>query len=230
MTYLCIVLKRVKILFFFSFFAVFTAEAQPTIDTIKYCLKQRPRPFVKFDSRNSFINNSVVNIFGAIVGVNYGKRLSFGIGYNQLFNPPKHFNQNIEYINSLGRPYYISSDIHFFYISAAMDYSFYQTKHWEISMPLQIGVGQTYFQQMINGEGLKVDAHADFIYEPTISVDYKIVKWIGFGIDYGYRFFISNNGKLNREFNSPIITFGLVIYYSEIYRSVFPNSKLAKKM
>jgi len=229
MLYLYIV-KQIKTIIFLSLFALTAAKAQPTLDTIKYCLKQKPRPFAKLDSRNSFIDNSIVNIFGAIAGINYGKRLSFGVGYNQLYNPPKNFNQDVEYINSFGKPYFVSSGIHFFYVSAAVDYAFYQTKHWEISMPLQIGIGQTYFQQTIHGKRSKIDAHTNFIYEPTISVDYKIVKWFGLGIDFGYRFLLTNDVKLNREFNSPIVTFGLVIYYSEIYKSVFPNTKLAKKM
>ena len=97
-------------------------------------------------------------------------------------------------------------------------------------MPLQIGVGQTYYQQIVNGKKSKADKHTNFIYEPTISVDYKIVKWIGVGVDFGYRFLITDNNKLNREFNSPIVTFGLAIYYSEIYKSVFPKSKLTKRM
>jgi len=211
------------------FFALKTAEAQPTLDTLRYCLKQRPSPFAKLDSRNSFIENNIVNIFGAIAGVNFGKRLSFGIGYNQLYNPPKNFNQNIEYINALGKPYFISSGIHFFYISGAIEYSFYQSKHWEISLPLQIGVGQTYYRQIINDAKTKVDSHHAFIYEPAISVDYKIVKWFGVGADFGYRFFVTDNYKLNREFNSPILTFGLIINYCEIYKSAFPNSKWSKK-
>ena len=97
-------------------------------------------------------------------------------------------------------------------------------------MPLQIGVGQTYFQQTINNVKTRVDKHTNFIYEPTISVAYKFVKWVGVEADFGYRFLITDDSKLNREFNSPIVAFGIAIYYSEIFKSVFPNSKLAKKM
>ena len=199
------------------------------MDTIRSCFKQKPKPFAKLDTRNSFIDNSIVNIFGAIAGVSFNKRLSFGVGYNQLYNPPKNFDQDVEYINSFGKPYFVSTGIHFFYISAAMEYGFYQTKHWEISLPLQIGVGQTYFQQIsVTGTRTKVNARTDFIYEPTISVAYKIVKWVGVEADFGYRFFITDDRRLNREFNSPIVTFGIAIYYSEIYKSLFPKTKLAK--
>jgi hypothetical protein len=224
------VLKKTIPFLFLLLLSITAAKAQPAMDTIQYALQQKPKPFAKLDSRNSFINNSIVNIFGAIAGVNFGKKISFGLGYNQLYHPPKTFDQDIEYINALGKPYFISSGLRFYYISLAMEYSFYQTKHWEISMPLQIGVGRTYYQYDLNGIQTKVEKKTSFVYEPTISVDYKIVKWVGIGADFGYRFFVSKDKKLNSELNSPIVTIGLAIYYSEIYKSIFPNSKLAKKM
>ena len=222
--------KTNYILLLILFLCISSVRAQPTLDTIKSCLKQRPKPFGKLDCRNSFIDNNIVNIFGAIAGINYGKRLSFGIGYNQLYNPPKTFDQDIEYISALGKPYFISSGLRFYYISAAIEYSFFSTKNWEISLPLQLGFGRTYYQYEFNNVQTKVEKRSSFIYEPTISVDYKIVKWVGLGADFGYRFFVTDNTKLNRELNSPIVTLGILIYYSEIYKSLFPKSKLAKRM
>ena len=222
--------KRLAISLFTFLFVVTTAKAQPTLDTIINCLKQRPHIFITADSRNSFIDNSIVSIFGAKAGITYSKKLSFGIGYNQLYNPPTSFKQDIEYINELGKPYFISEGLKLYYISATVEYTFYETKHWEISMPLQIGVGQTYYQSMINGIKNKSDRNTSFVYEPTISVDYKIVKWVGISADYGYRFMLTGSRKLNRQLSSPIVTIGISIYYTEIYKSLFPKSKWAKTM
>lgn len=171
-----------------------------------------------------------MNIFGAKVGIRYYKRLSFGIGYYQLYNPPKGLKEDVYYVNSLGRPYFIQKGLKMFYFSANVEYTFYVTKHWELSMPLQIGVGKTFYQYTAEGKKFISNENANFIYEPTISVDYKIVKWVGLGADFGYRFMVTQNRKLNKEFNSPIVAFGIVIYYSEIVKSLFPKSKLAKKM
>ncbi len=221
--------KTNYILLLILFLCISSVRAQPTLDTIKSCLKQRPKPFGKLDCRNSFIDNNIVNIFGAIAGINYGKRLSFGIGYNQLYNPPKSLNQDIEYISALGKPYFISSGLRFYYISAAIEYAFYQTKKWEISIPLQIGFGRSFYQNEFNNVQTKDEKRSCFIYEPTISVDYKIVKWVGIGADFGYRFFLTDNVKLNRELNSAIVTFGILIYYSEIYKSILPKGPVSKK-
>jgi len=223
--------QKIKILFlFFLLSSCILLKAQPTLDTIKYCLTQKPHFFARLDSRNSFIDNSLVNIFGAKAGVRYNKRLSFGIGYYQLYNPPGNFHEDVYYINSFGRPYIIQKGLKMYYFAAAVDYTFYQSKHWELGMPLQIGIGKTFYQYTEGGVKHKTNQSANFIYEPTISVDYKIIKWFGVGVDFGYRFMVTQNRKLNKQFNSPIIAFGLSIYYSEIVKSLFPKSKLAKKM
>lgn len=205
-------------------------KAQPTLDTIKLCLTKKPHPFAKLDSRSSFIDNNLVNVFGAKAGIRFYKKLSFSLGYYQLYNPPKSFNEDVYYINSLGRPYIIQKGLKMFYFSANVEYTFYNSKHWEVSMPLQIGVGKTFYQYTAEGKTYKTNQNANFIYEPTISIDYKIIKWVGVAADFGYRFMIAQNRKLNKQFNSPIVAFGISIYYSEIVKSLFPHSKLVKKM
>jgi hypothetical protein len=221
--------KIIFLLFFFALIGI-QSKAQPTLDTIKFCLQQKPHLFAKLDSRNSFINNSLVNVFGVKAGIRYYKRLSFSLGYYQLYNPPKSFSEDVQYINSHGSEYIIRKGLKMYYFSGNIEYSFYQTKHWELSMPLQIGIGKTYFQYTAEGKKYKTNDLVNFIYEPTIAIDYKIIKWVGVNAAFGYRFMVAQNGRFNKQFNSPIVTFGISIYYSEIVKSLFPKSKIAKRM
>ncbi len=205
-------------------------KAQPALDTITACLKKRPHPFVKLDSRYSFINNELVTIFGIKGGIVFGKKLSFGLGYNQLYSPPKNLNEEVHYINTLGKENTVIKGLHLFYISINAEYTFYQTNHWELGMPLQVGFGQTYYNQYTTfGEKIKSEQKFNFIYEPTISVNYKIRKWFGVGTDFGYRFMLANSRKLSQNLSAPIITFDFQIYYSEIYKSIFSKTKVVAK-
>lgn len=223
--------QKLGLLFiFFLLLTSITVKAQPALDTIKYCLNQKPHRFAALDSRNSFIDNSIVNIFGAKAGLRFNKKLSFSIGYYQLYNPPKSFSEDVHYINSLGSQYIIRKGLKMYYFSANIEYAFYETKHWQLSMPLQIGIGKTFYQYTAENIKHRTDENLNFIYEPTIAVDYKIVKWVGLSADFGYRFMIKDTGRLNKQFTSPICTFGIAIYYSEIFKSVFPKSKLAAKL
>ena len=208
-----------------------SAKAQPTIDTIQQCLKQKPHLFGKFDSRNSFIDNSRAKIFGIKAGLNFGDRLHFGIGYNQLNPPSKDFDKTIFVPDANSELVQTTAMLRLFYISLHAEYVFYQTPHWQLSMPLQFGLGQTYYKyNNYLGKRTVIEKDINFIYEPAVSVEYKFVKWAGIGMDIGYRFMFTNYKNLNQKFTSPTYAFKFIVYYNEIVKSVFPKSKLAKEM
>lgn len=204
--------------------------AQPTLDTIQQCLSKRPHIFGKFDTRNSFIDNSRAKIFGLKAGLNFGNRLFFGIGYNQLNPPSKDFDKEISVLNANNEPEKITAMLRLVYFSVHAEYVFYQTKHWQLSMPLQFGVGQTYYKYTQYGKRKVIERDYNFIYEPAVSVEYKFVKWFGVGVDLGYRFMLTSYSRLNQKFTAPTYAFKLLIYNNEIVKSLFPKSKLAKRM
>ncbi len=221
-------IKRKARLSFLLILFVATLKSQPTLDTIQYCLTQKPKLFFKFDNRDSFIEHSRARIFGIVAGVNYGKRVMIGLGYNQLYPPTTNFDEKRYYINQYGRKDSVIEHLKLYYISLSAEYIFYQTKHWELSLPLQIGVGDTYFKYSIDGVSRRVGENLNFVYEPAVSIQYKPIKWVGIGADMGYRFMVTSQRKLNQKFTSPIYAFKLLIYYSEIYKYFFPKSKWVK--
>lgn len=217
-------------IFLFLLCCSLSTTAQPTLDTIKLSLKQKPHLFGKFDTRNSFIDNSRAKIFGLKTGLIFGKRLFFGIGYNQLSPPSEDFDKTILIMNTNGELEKTNAVLRLFYISVHAEYVFYQTKHWELSMPLQFGVGQTYYKYNQFGKRKVIEKDLNFIYEPAISVEYKFVKWAGVGVDVGYRFMLTSYKNLNQKFTAPTYAFKFLLYYNEIVKSVFPKSKLAGRM
>ncbi len=210
--------KRIFILALLLSFYI-CVKAQPTLDTIKDCFKQKPRLFAEFNTRNSFISNSQAKIFGAVLGLNYGHRVHVGLGYNQLYPPAKNFDKEIYLKNNNNLNDSATASLRMFYISAYVEYIFYQTKHWELSMPLQIGIGKTSYNYEVFGQKKKQNENLNFIYEPAILVEYKFVKWLGVGADIGFRFMVTGNHRLNQKFNSPTYVFNIIIYYNEIYKA-----------
>jgi len=202
--------------------------AQPTLDTIQWCLKQKPHLFGKLDTRNSFVYNSRIKIFGLKAGLSYGKRVFIGLGYNQIYpsaKATKNFDKQIYFNNDLNTVDSVTAKLQLFYFSAQVEYIYYRNNHWQLSMPLQIGVGQTSYKYEWLGKRAYNEKYACLIYEPAVSVEYRFVKWIGVGADVGFRFILTNNKALNNKFNSPTYAFKLLIYYNEIYKSLFPKSK-----
>ena len=189
--------------------------------------------FGKLDTRNSFFYNSRVKIFGITAGLNFGKRLHLGMGYNQMYpfdKLNKNFDKQLYYINQNNIQDSVTCKLKLFYFSAYVEYIFYQTKRWQLSIPLQIGIGQTKYRYQLRGKKYSTEQHVCFIYEPAVSTEYRFFKWVGVGADVGFRFMLTNSKALNEKFNSPTYAFKLLIYYNEIYKTLFPNSKLAQRL
>jgi hypothetical protein len=212
---------KLKEVFFFVVFmhCACSVLAQPTVDTIKSCLKQRPHPFIKLDSRNSFISNSRAKITGCKLGVDYAHRLQFGLGFNLLRPSPSYFDKTITYVNSDGFAASAIGALKLWYVSAHTEYAYYKTPQWRLSILLQLGGGKTYYQYLnLVGQKKQDQQSLVFIYEPAISIEYKVIRWLGVGADTGFRFMVTNYNNVNQKFNSPTYAFKLLIYYNEIYK------------
>jgi len=227
--------RRLIVIFCVFSFCLLQLKAigQPTLDTIQWCLKQKPHVFGKLDTRNSFIYNSRIKIFGLKVGLSYGKRLYIGIGYNQIYpyaKATKNFDKQIYYTNDANAVDSAVGKLQLFYFSAQLEYVYYRNKHWQLSIPLQIGVGQTYYKYELAEKKRYIEKFTCLIYEPAVSVEYRFVKWIGVGADVGFRFMFTQSKELNQKFNSPTYAFKFLIYYDEIFKSLFPKSKWSAKL
>jgi hypothetical protein len=226
--YLCPVKKLLLSISFLCITAFLLA--QPTLDTIAICLDKKPTLFARIDTRNSFIENSRAKIIGFKAGLNYNKRLFFGAGYNQLFGDNPAFNKEVYYTNTANEKDSTTARLRMYYISIHAEYIFYQAGKWRLSMPLQFGIGKTYYKYFLFDKKMVREENSNLIYEPGISVEYKILKWAGVGADIGYRFLITDDKKLSNGFTSPTYAFKFLIYYAELYKSLFPNSKWASKL
>lgn len=205
-----------------------TIKSQSALDTIKACLKHKPQLFGKLDSRHTFISNNNAKVFGCKAGLSYNKRLHFGLGYNQLYPPSGDFDMSVYYTTINNKRDSVTAALKLFYISSHAEYAYYQTKNWNLSILLQLGVGKTYYQYSLFGKKNRINQSMIFIYEPAISVEYKIVKWVGVGVDAGFRFTLTDYRNVNEKFNSPTYAFKLLIYYNEIYKSI--STKIKEKL
>lgn len=220
--------NRSVVLLVFIAFACVSVNAQPALDTITAAIKHRPQLYGKLDSRNSFISNSRAKVFGCKLGINYGNRLYFGLGYSQLYPPAANFNTPFFYTDNNGMLNTAVGQLRLYYISTHAEYAYYKTKNWNMSILLQLGAGNTNYRYMANGLKQHTPNNFIFIYEPAISVEYKIIQWIGVGVDTGFRFVATNHRGVSRKFNSPTYAFNLLIYYNEIYKSVKKKVKERK--
>ncbi len=205
--------KIIKIVFAFALLCSFVGgNAQSFEQELKDAVKTKPTFEFRMDSRHSFINQKGVKTAGVKVGIQFAEKLSFGLGYNQLWSPRTGIilENKVETKVQLG----------FFNFSPYVEYVFFRDKKWELSIPVQIGLGSSYYS-IKSGSG-KEKLRNDFVmsYEPAITFQYRLLRYFGVGLGIGYRFMVIPNSKLEEKFTSPVYIFKTRIYFQDILRDL----------
>ena len=196
------------------------------LDTIKSITHKRPSIDARIETRNSFFENGRAKVTGIRLGLIFQKKLRVGVGYSWLSSDVY---KKIAITNYVGNIDTVNNYLKLGYIAFYTDFVFYKTKRWQVSVPLQWGAGLTWFKY---NNGVKdVSSSKDYLllYEPGISVQFKIFRWCGLGTDIAYRFTLQNNRDLRNKLNSPTYGFKFFIWFDQLYYLGFPKSKLSKK-
>lgn len=184
---------------------------------IRDALKAKPVLDLRLDSRHSFINQSGVSVFGVKGGIEYDRKLRFGLGFNILSTQ---LNSSISYIENGLVKTNDEARLVFYHVSPYAEYVFYKGERWEISIPVQFGIGNSYYT--LNTAKGRINRNRQFIlsYEPAITAQYKILKYFGPGFGVGYRLMIIDNKAIKESFNSPVYIFRFKIFFGEIYKDL----------
>lgn len=195
---------------FLSCFTVCCAQTVNLSDSLRMVFKQKKSPSFKFETRNSFITGSTAKVYGIKAGISYGKRFSIGLGYNFIGTE---LTQELELPDNSILP----ADIRMNYLAPYAEYSFYQKGPWEVSVPIQLGVGKSFLRYESNDEKVVINRNTVVIYEPGMTFEYKILKLIGVGAGFGYRIMLRNNPEIEQQFTSPVYALRLRLIFDELY-------------
>jgi hypothetical protein len=220
--------KKVKaglLIFFFCFFFIEFVSAQWR-DTLREIFHGSVYPTAGFDSRNSFVSSRRAYIWGIKAGVEFDHKLQFGLGYNKLSSK---LTRPYPFVTPSGIHDTATANLSMWYVGIYMRYAYYKTKRWKMSvMPIQIGIGTSHYKHSEGLGPIRTDKETIVVFEPGISAMYRVFKWLGAGVDFGYRLMLRTNRAIPEKFNSPIYSFYVIIYWDQVYKAVFPNSKWAK--
>ncbi len=218
-------MKKKIFILFFVFCSMFL-KCQ-FLDTLHEVFKNKSSIDARLESRNSFINNQIISVSGLRLGVAFQRKLRVGGGINWLKSDVK---ENFYLQNGNGKTDTISKYLKLTYLLYYIDFVFFKTKRWQLSTPIQAGTGLSWWQINKTYSLNKSDKkYFLFLYEPGITVQYKIVKWFGLGADVAYRFALKNNKKIGENLNSPTYSFKLLFWFDQLFFMTFPQSKITKK-
>lgn len=229
-----IFIRHLFLLFFAS--TVFVSARGQMMDSIYTAFGKKPKLTGGFSTKTSFIDGFNSPVFSVQGGLDFNRVVRTGFSWNWIkLSPYKPGRNNTPFyldkilVDSLGKPDTLHPALQLSYLSYFFEYIFFRSRFWQFSIPLQAGAGASRYQYMYQGSKTKEDRHFILLYEPAVSGKYKITKWLGIGVDIGYRFMIINNKKIGSKFNSPVYDFKVLLFIGSLYKAVFPKSKLAQK-
>jgi hypothetical protein len=196
------------------------------LDTFKVFLHSRPSIDARLESRYSFMNNSPTKVSGVRLGISFKRKLRVGIGYSWLDTPV--YDKEIVK-DELGKPKIITSFFKFGYVCYYADFLFHKTKRWQLSVPIQVGTGM-YWTRYDDGEKITNSKKRLLLfYEPGITIQYKMTRWCGLGLDVCTRLALRNTNYVSNKLNSFILAPKLLIWFDQIFYMAAPKSKITKK-
>ncbi len=208
-----------------------SAQTNKTVvDTPLISFKNKPKIFLTLDKTSSFISGKGATTNEIRLGLDFKKTIRFGIGYAALVSDvvdDKIITTQVTGIDST-----VPAQLSLSYMTLSAEYTFYDSKRWQITMPVTLGIGSSYFNyfEKVNGEFLtkKTDQGTVVLLGPSGIATYRILRWVGLSAGLGYRRAIVNNGKVKESIDSPVYLFRIRIFMGEIYKSVFPRGLFGK--
>ena len=196
------------------------------LDTLHEVFKRKSGIDARLESRYSFIDNKIIGVTGFRLGVAFQRKLRIGGGiswlktdYEKVFYSPGSLvstGTSLQYLK-------------FAYVCFYVDFVFYKEKRWQLSVPIQVGAGASWFQPRVTYDLYGSEKkYFLLLYEPGITAQFKVFKWFGLGSDVAYRFTI-NNKKIGEKLNSPTYSFKILIWFDQFFYSAFPKTKLSQK-
>jgi hypothetical protein len=195
------------------------------MDTISYSLSKKPKFFMTLASFNTFIDGQYANIGGIRMGLNYNQRVRFGIGYFYLAN-----NDIVTalHITDSVQDYTTSGQLYLKFVSLSAGYYFFNKYPWQCGLiPFQIGFGRAKYGYISRPERIKTYTKTEtlILYQPEISFQYNVFRWIGAGMSTGYRFILYRSEKATKNLNAITFSIDVRLSLDEIYKIFFEQGR-----
>lgn len=182
------------------------------LDSIALFTREPARPIVRLDLKGSFVSNHNVRIAGVKLGLEHARRFQYGVGYNFLFTRVERDRP----VPEIGTQ---PTRLRLGYLSAYVDYAFYQRGPWEVRIPVQVGVGRgSVVYEDLAGEKRTLFQSGLITYEPGMTVQYRFLTYFGVGAGWGFRLVMRTRHSLDERLTAPIYTLGLRIFFEDLYR------------
>ena len=115
------------------------------------------------------------------------------------------------------------------YVSLYVEYVYYRKNKWELSVPVQLGLGSTKYVAFSNPDiNLRSKGHLVILYEPCLSVNYRVLPFVALGTEMGLRLAMYKDKQVKEQLTAPIYVFKVLFYWSDMINYFWPDNKVPK--
>src|SRR5258705_7951294 len=177
------------------------------------------------DYRNGLIRSDEAHVVGFRAGVEIKQKYRLGVGYHYLSSEVI---RNIPVIlenDGIGNT---NARVHLRYGSISGEYILFTSELWQISAPLILGAGASYYEPPAS-KYAETKGKFTLVIEPAVTIQYNIIPFIGIGTGIGYRFMPLGDTNLRPVFATPVYDVRLKLLINEVTEALFPNGLWKKK-
>ncbi|HEX5001253.1 MAG TPA: hypothetical protein VFW78_02055 [Bacteroidia bacterium] len=201
------------------------AQFNAAVDTPLVSFKNKPTPFVTYDIAGSLLGGHGATTFELRGGLDFKKKVRLSVGWAWVLSDI--VDKNKEVVLESGKDSIVPADLRMQFATVNAEYTFFDNDRWQITVPVSTGYGMSYYRYNERVDGVykkqKTDKNPVAVFGPSLTVTYKLLKWVGVSAGLGYRFMIKDNDEVRQRLSSPIYTIKARIFFDEIYKSVFPK-------
>ncbi|CAN5544241.1 hypothetical protein BH11BAC2_BH11BAC2_08830 [soil metagenome] len=189
-------------------------------------VKKKIAPYFLLDTYYSFIGDRGADVWGFKVGIEWKEQWRLALGFNKIKSDIVEYKalpqDEIEHaINDT-----VKAQLYLRYYPVMAEYVFYDHDPWQLSAPLCLGYGRSYFQYFDKENKTRnFFNHGVLISDVGVNAQYKILKWVGLGAGIGYRIMLVNNPEVSTDFSSPLFSIRIKLFLGEIVHSLLPHAK-----
>jgi hypothetical protein len=173
--------------------------------------ERKVRLMGKFEGKNAFVRTHHALFLGTRLGVEFKFPIRAGLGYYWMQTEIQS-----QLYRATDYPQAGSSAIpRMRYGMAYVEYTFWEEDGWSLGVPLQLGIGETFYRTSNDDEvanGLVVPL------ESGVDISYRFLRWAGLGVGLGYRVMLLNNDEVKENFNSPYYQIRANLILTELFR------------
>ncbi len=182
-------------------------------DTIRCDLKKENTLALGLDSKNSFIRDLQLTMYGAQVGYLFNKRTNIHIGLYTTFNRKKTVYDNPSAGYDRTDSNTVFNKFGMTYLNLEGEYYFYNSGKWRFSIPAGIGLGMGWDKYYKNNQYTHKTTALVIPVEAGFNATYKLSWWVWIGAGLGTRVSLAS-----QKYNGPFFTYGLQFQTEEIYK------------